>query len=245
MLEPGPYRLRVNACPGWTEYKTCTLGISVGQPYHEGEKFAAAVEWAARHFERIRVDVADTLQRHRLIGEGLPPAEAEALSRRDGDEWIARAAPVVEESGRPYTVIRWDHWLRHPDYLAVHDAYTALAHRDSVLSAAIAADIGGFVARHARRGTPVADEGWARAASRSYLIEELAVITLQGAAERTARLYPGPELAAFKAVRQGKVPAAPPGLDRDYYVHFNLEHRRALVQRPQNGVITGADLKIA
>jgi hypothetical protein len=49
-----------------------------------------------------------------------------------------------------------------------------------------------------------------RAASRVYLLEELAAITLQGAAERSARIHPGPELASFKALRQGLVPGAPP-----------------------------------
>jgi hypothetical protein len=51
-------------------------------------------------------------------------------------------------------------------------------------------------------------------ASRAYLLEELAAITLQGAARRTARIYPGPQLESLRALRDGKVPGAPPGLDR-------------------------------
>jgi len=244
--QPDRYRVRVNSCPAWVGYRTCTLGISVGQPYHEGDKFAATVEWAARHFEHIRVDVSDTLQRHRLIGEGVPPQEAAALSLRAGDQWIERAAPVFGDSGRPHTIVRWDAWLRHRDFRAVFDAYSGLAQSDPVLSAAIAGDVDGFLARQAKRVAPVADENWMRAASRAYLIEELAVITLQGAAECSARIYPGPELACFKAVREGRVPAAPPGLDRDYYVHVNLEHRRAPAARPQSRAAAPASvLKIA
>ena len=91
MLEPNLYRVRVNSCPDWVAYSSCTLGISVGQPYHESDKFAATVEWAARHFEHIRVDVSDTLQRHRLIGEGVPAEKAARASLREGDRWIARA----------------------------------------------------------------------------------------------------------------------------------------------------------
>jgi tRNA-dependent cyclodipeptide synthase len=229
MLEPNLYRVRVNGCPGWAEHRVCTLGISVGQPYHEGEKFAATVEWAARHFERIRVDVSDTLQRHRLIGEGVPAAQAAVLSRRKGDEWIMRALPVLSACGRPYTVIRWDGWLRHQDYAGVYGAYSRLAESDPALRAAVKADVEGFLARQARRGgRPVQDENEARAASRAYLLEELSAITLQGRDERSARIYPGPELASFKAVRAGEVKGAPPGLDRDYYVHVNLERRGML-----------------
>jgi tRNA-dependent cyclodipeptide synthase len=225
MLEPNRYRVRVNACPNWTQFDTCTLGISVGQDYHEGEKFAATVEWAARHFARIRIDVADTLQRHRLMGEGIPPNEAWARTRRAGEEWIARATPILNAAGTPYTVIRWDEWLRRREYLAVHDAYTELEHSDPVLQPAIEADIAAFIARHQKRGEPFADDAFIRAVSRAYLIEELAVITLQGAVQRSARIYPGSELVAFGAVRAGKVPTAPPGLDGDYYVHVNFEHR--------------------
>jgi hypothetical protein len=71
-----------------------------------------------------------------------------------------------------------------------------------------------------------------RAASRVYLLEELAVITLQGATERSARIYPGTELGCFKVVRAGQVAGAPPGLDRDYYVRINLEQRKMPAPRP-------------
>jgi hypothetical protein len=59
------------------------------------------------------------------------------------------------------------------------------------------------------------------------LSSQLAVITLQGAAECSARIYPGPELTSFKVLRQGLVSGVPAGLDRDYYVQVNLERRKA------------------
>lgn len=233
MVEPSLYRVRVNGCPGWAEHRVCTLGISVGQPYHEGEKFAATVEWAARHFERIRVDVSDTLQRHRLIGQGAPTAQAAAATRRKGDEWIMRALPVLSACGRPYAVVRWDDWLRRREFPAILAAYSRLAETDAALHTAVIDDIEGFLARQARRGEPVGDQNRIRAASRAYLLEELAVITLQGREERSARIYPGPELLSFKALRAGKVDGAPPGLDRDYYVNVNLERRRSVAPAPK------------
>ena len=61
-----PYKLVTLRSPGWAAYSAATLLISVGQPYHEGEKFAATVAWASRHFERVH---ADTLQRHNAPGD--------------------------------------------------------------------------------------------------------------------------------------------------------------------------------
>ena len=244
MLEPALYRVRVNSRPDWVAYASCTLGISVGQPYNEGDKFAATVEWAARHFEQIRVDVSDTLQRHRMIGEGTPAEEAATASRREGERWIARATPVLGACGTPYTIVRWNEWLRHAEFPAVHATYSRLAASDRVLSTAIAADIDGFIARRAKHGGGMAEVSAVRAASRAYLIEELAAITLQGRAQSSARIYPGPELASFHAVRGGLVAGAPGGLERDYYVHVNLERRKAPVPLPHAAWLT-ATLKIA
>jgi tRNA-dependent cyclodipeptide synthase len=245
MLSPNRYRARVNACPEWVGYTSCTLGISVGQPYHDGEKFAALVEWAARHFEHIRVDVADTLQRHRLVGEGAPAADAARAARREGDRWVARATPALAACGKPFTIIRWDEWLRHADFPATLGIYTRLAREDHTLGAAIAADIDGFLARRARHGVPIGDTAAVRAASHAYLIEELAAITLQGRAQGSARLYPGPELASFRAIRSGHVAGAPEGIERDYYVHINFERRKAPAPQPAATTSAVPVLKIA
>ncbi|MGE0279077.1 MAG: tRNA-dependent cyclodipeptide synthase [Rhizobiaceae bacterium] len=232
MPEPVLYRVRVNSCPDWVAYSSCTLGISVGQPYHEGGKFAATVEWAARHFEHIRVDVSDTLQRHRLIREGVRAEEAARASLREGDRWLARATPVLGACGKPYTITRWNEWLRHTEFPAVHQAYGRLAQSNAVLSGAVVADIDGFIARQVKHGESIADTSAVRAASRAYLLEELAVITLQGRAQASARIYPGPELASFRAIRSSRVTDAPAGLERDYYVHVNLERRKAPAPLP-------------
>lgn len=245
MLEPNLYRVRVNSCPDWVAYTNCTLGISVGQPYHEGDKFAATVEWAARHFEYIRVDVSDTLQRHRLIRQGVPPQQASRASLREGDRWIARATPVLADCGKLYTIIRWNEWLRDAEFPAVHGAYSRLAQSDVVLSAAMAADIDGFIARQAKHPIAIADASAMRAASRAYLIEELAAITLQGRQQCSARIYPGPELASFHIVRSGRVPGAPAGLERDYYVHVNLERRKAPTSQLVRAAQSASALKIA
>jgi tRNA-dependent cyclodipeptide synthase len=171
--------------------------------------------------------VSDSLQRHRLIGQGIAPAEAGRAALREGDRWIARATPILGASGKPYTIVRWNAWLRDPEFPAVHGAYSRLAEADAVLRAAIAADVDGFMTRQDRQGAVVADADAMRRTSRDYLLEELAVITLQGRRQSSARIYPGPELGSFNAVRSGRVPAAPAGLERDYYVHVNLERRKA------------------
>ena len=174
----------------------------------------------------------------------MSPAEAAQASLREGERWIARATPVLGACGKPFTVVRWNEWLRRAEFPPVHAAYSRLAASDPVLSTTIAGDIDGFLARQVKHGGGMADLSAVRTASRAYLIEELAVITLQGRVQSSARIYPGPELASFHAVRGDRVAGAPGGLERDYYVHVNLERRKVPAPLPRAARMTIA-LKIA
>ena len=112
-----------------------------------------------------------------------------------------------------------------------------------MLSAAIAADIDGFIARQVKHGGGIADTSAVRAASQAYL-RGACRDHLAGPGQRSARIYPGPELASFRAVRDGSVAGAPAGLERDYYVRVNLERRKAPAPLPHAARLTAA-LKIA
>jgi len=58
------YKVRATRAPNWQRNKDGIFAISVGKKYHEGDKFYSTIKWAAAHFERLHIIVADTLQRH-------------------------------------------------------------------------------------------------------------------------------------------------------------------------------------
>ena len=97
---------------------------------------------------------------------------------------------------------------------------------------AIAADIDGSIARQVKHGGGMADTSAGRAASRAYLIEELAAITLQGRAQGRRGFIPARSLPASAPFADGRVAGAPAGLERDYDVHVNLERRKAPAPLP-------------
>ena len=109
------YKLVTLRSPRWADYDAATLLISVGQPYHEGEKFAVTVDWAARHFERLHVLVADTLQRHNEPGDW----------QAAGAAWVARNRDCWLSCGREVAVSHWDDWLRAPEFPAVLHGFRA------------------------------------------------------------------------------------------------------------------------
>ncbi len=209
-----PYKLVTIRSPGWSAYKAATLLISVGQSYHEGDKFAVTVAWAARHFEKLHVLGADTLQRHNAPGDW----------RARGAAWIERNRNAWSSCGREVTVSRWDDWLAKPEFPGVLERFRAAG--KGALGTGIEHDAHAFVARQAGKGLGLPVEQ-----SREYLLEELAAITLQARAHPGARVYPGPQLESFRAVAAGLVAEAPRGLERQYHTAIDFKHRRAAALR--------------
>ena len=68
----------------------CILPISVGQQYHEGDKFAATIELINVTFGECTIVIADTLGRHTALRES---AEERSEERRVGKECRARWSP--------------------------------------------------------------------------------------------------------------------------------------------------------
>lgn len=198
----------------WRRHREATLAISVGAPYHEGEKFAATVAWAAQRFDKLHLQVGDTLQRH---NSNAPDAETQ--SRAAGDAWLARNQPIVAATGKLASVTRWDDLRRQPDYPAVHAQFKQAARENTQLAAAISADAARFIAR---QPTPLPD---ASARSTAYVLEELAVITLHARAVPGARLYPSPNIESLALVEAGLVPQAPKGLERQQRIHLSIRSK--------------------
>lgn len=76
--------------------KRCVLAVSVGQEYHEEQKLSSTVHLINKSgFSRVKVVVADTLQRHNKHGKSpgrrFPPRSATAMPgwRATASTWPA------------------------------------------------------------------------------------------------------------------------------------------------------------
>ena len=203
------YKLVTLRSPGWNAYKGATLLISIGQPYHEGEKFAVAAAWAARHFERLHLLVADTLQRHNAPGDW----------RGEGRAWVARNWEAWASYKREVTLSHWDDWRSRPEFATVLQQFRSAA--DGLLGQAIDRDAARFVERQTAKGQAANIDQ-----CRAYLLEELAAITLQAREYPGVRVYPGPALECFRVVAAGLVADAPCGLERQYHTAIDFKRRR-------------------
>lgn len=160
----------------WKKYDTARLQISVGQPYHEGTDFAKTVEWVAANFKRTIVCVNDTLQRYN--GPGAGEAGKNWIERNNNE---IRKLPDVE-------IIRWDYWLDHADFPALHAEVKNKYERDLIFRKAIDEECISFVTRQKSAGMGAALER-----SKAYLLEECAVFQIMFRTP-AADIYPGSTL---------------------------------------------------
>ncbi|MFQ6550592.1 tRNA-dependent cyclodipeptide synthase [Aestuariibius sp. 2305UL40-4] len=221
----------------WSDFQTARLQISVGQPYHEGEKFAATLEWCRPRFKGVVICVNDTLQRYNAMFElGLSDDVARQRSVAAGSDWIARNLGSVTDDPI-FEIRRWNDWLADPDYLETHRAILALDKTNPDFAAAISADIERIWARR-HANDPEAYSMYRRAAfqelSRVYLLEEIAVFSLMFAQETAIDIYPGSALFAAQVFQGRKVAGAPAGLGRGHFCRIDFGRNR-----------WGPDLKIA
>lgn len=98
---------------GWQGYEVCSLDISVGQEYHEGEKLKAAIEWINKKpFKRCIINIADSLQRHNLANTENPYESSIKL----GEQWLWRNKKLLDQINIGFEIIHWDSWINDAQF---------------------------------------------------------------------------------------------------------------------------------
>lgn len=186
----GAYKVFVKDKGLWQKFSHARLHISIGNPKHDGEKFYALAEWAAKRFERITLIVSDTVQRHNItLRTGRNASEARALALHMGDQWIMRNTPAIELFSN-VEITRWDDWLDQPAYEPIYDALLETFATDANLRATIRAKAIAFT----KREKQIDDNNLAFQAvntSITYILEEIAAFALMFSKDNAVDVYPG------------------------------------------------------
>jgi hypothetical protein len=114
--QTGKYIVKVKNGRGWNNFSTARFHISVGQDYHEGDKFEATMKWATYRFDKVIICVNDTLQRHNyMYRENLCGIAAYNKAEAAGREWIERNYKFIQSLSN-YEITRWDEWRSNAAY---------------------------------------------------------------------------------------------------------------------------------
>ncbi len=205
----------ISAKSAWKTNSSFMLGISMGSQNHEGEALEAIVDRINEGgFTHGVLDVADTLNRYRYIGDGIPEREAIEITRNEGGDWLERNNHIISRLRMPVAVHRWDEWLSHPKYPETIAQIRELYANNHILCQAVEQDIDNFYVRN--YGTAeVSSER--RHLSVEYYLEELAVAAIMLDEKPSLVMYPGKQLNCFRLIRDGKVPEAPPSLSNSSF----------------------------
>ena len=100
---------------------SCLLTISVGQEYHEGERFAATVELINQHFDACTISIYDSLQRYTMaLNSNQDPHDFHFLAATEGSLWLKRNKEYLKKINNLKAVYRWDMWLKHSNFVTAH-----------------------------------------------------------------------------------------------------------------------------
>jgi tRNA-dependent cyclodipeptide synthase len=227
------YKVRARGPSTWRSQKRACLAISVGSQAHEGNKLEAVVSWIAANFDECIVDLSDTLQRWNLLDvPGVSMDEAMAAAMLAGDDWLERNRATLDRLPPGSTVIRWNHWLTHPDYESTRAAFGDLYRFDHVFRDALDRDASIFVVRHNAAELKPAQLQVMLENSREFILEEISAHTLLGRDYPSAKVYPGRSLEALQIVRDRRIQHAPSGLENERYVRVTLDRVNQPLMQP-------------
>lgn len=175
------YKARFSYVPpeerGYLKARTCEVVISVGQPYHEGNKFRATLREVNKQFKKCTIIVSDTLQRYTLaIQDGLTktPDDFYELSLNLGTEWIERNQHIIDEELKiPHQIVRWELFSKNSLFKDDHKKVKELYNTNSDYKAVIDDVAKDFLKRNSKIDTEYAKNF---AYSVEYLLEECAIV---------------------------------------------------------------------
>lgn len=226
--QQGAYAVKVKGGDDWKAHDLCRLHISVGQPYHEGEKLSATLAWAKARFPQVIVCVNDTLQGFTKSfenGTARPFAYIDALSA--GREWVDRNAHDLVGTDVRF----WESWKTWPDYPKAYAQIVSLYQTDEDFRNGLAGTIDRFWSR--REGnhpayTPDRKEEFYQI-SAEYLLEEVAVICRMIERDKGIDIYPGTMLQVFDLMKGREMTDAPAGLTRRDFARIDFSRRGCVI----------------
>ena len=219
---------------GWMEStthesRTLSLEISTGNPKCSGRFLVLVMNWARQYASSFVFSVGDTLRIHNYVSVGHPehglltPSEAGAVARAEGTAWYEANASAIGKyfADCEVEIVRWDDWKAHPDFeyrLAVLEhAYAS----DVRFADTIRSDLRKYLNRQGLLARPRRpDESLVLDQLANYLLEELAVYSIQADTPATVNVYPGSQMNVFKEMSTFE--SVPPSLKVRHYAYLEI-----------------------
>lgn len=179
---------------------SCLLTISVGQEYHESEKFKSTITLINASFKNCKIMLYDTLQRYTMaLVQNKKPEYFYDIAKQEGDLWLARNRKYFDDLDNLTEIIRWEHWLTHPDFASKKLQVMDLLVHDVDYKVTFEETIDQYLSRYQRRLENSDNFDYAKAHQLcfDYLVEECAALCVWPETECYVDVYPTPRNSAM------------------------------------------------
>ncbi len=216
------------------------LLISVGQPYHEGEKFKATIALVNRRFKSCMLMVADTLQRYNIQAQqDIEEKLAYKQSLIKGDEWLSRNKSSIEILSIPYKILRWDDYLANEQFSYKLDFVKTLYSQNNSFKIAINATIEEYINRANRSSFSSEKILYLKKYCLGYLLEECAIMLLWWQQGIEFEIYPTPRNAAMRAIYENIIQPIDKKSLKPVFLRFKRYVSKAVDQLEKLTVVSG------
>jgi tRNA-dependent cyclodipeptide synthase len=181
--------------------KSAILLVSIGAE-NEGANFIATLDMIKSiGFKKVKILVADTLQRFTLYGLNAVAniEEAAARAREAGDHWLAKHTHLIKQNG--FEIIRWQDLLIEAEYSSFKKEIDALYQDNSKIQLAVDDAANSFYERYENLQAYLKfDKLSFIEQSKQYLLEECPFIPLWYKQGIDYLLYPNSPNNAIQAM---------------------------------------------
>lgn len=169
----------------------CLMPISIGQKVHEGDKFLSTIKLINASFKSCVILIDDSVQRHTI--KITDCSDEDTLYNKaiyEGNLWLERNQKIYTQLTIPYYIIRWDKFLRHPEFRNKYAIIDNLYNYNENYKKAIDNNIEIFLSRYLKRLENDIDYQYAFSCCLDYLKEECTGLCLWIEEECEFEVYP-------------------------------------------------------
>lgn len=242
--QTGPYAIKVKEGDKRHNFDTIRLEISVGQSYHEGDKFLCTVDWAKSRFQNVVILCNDTLQRYNAaIQAGDAPDDHLSETHKAGTDWINRNHVALKGT----TLCRWEDWRNLPHFKEATQAAYDLYSSDAQFHHAVLESITSVFNRRLAKGL-ISVELQDAFTSRSleYLMEETAGLAIAYETHPGISAYPGTFLEMWRMFVGQPIESRLKGLSNAHCIRIDFDRKQPLpvrqLTKPDFGMLAIPDI---
>jgi tRNA-dependent cyclodipeptide synthase len=221
--QTGPYAIKVKEGDKWHDYDTLRLEISVGQNYHEGDKFLCTINWARPRFDNIVILCNDTLQRYNLaLQHGGEPDDYLSQTFFEGSKWIERNHSALKNT----TIARWEDWRTSDHFLATVNEARNVYNNNSQFRFAVEDSISSVYTRRLGKGLlNEKDKDSFYKLSLDYLMEETAGLASAYSTHPGISAYPGTFLEMWRMFVGKPIDGPLKGLSNSHCIRIDFSRK--------------------